>query len=73
LQNLGSLDILCLFLYVWSWSITPENPSSPLAGNKLLDGRTERVSPEEETEGKALDEFVKKFHKQKGKEVNNGQ
>ncbi|MGI5826575.1 MAG: hypothetical protein ACOX50_04165 [Patescibacteria group bacterium] len=36
-------------------------------------GEQRLLTPEEEAEGKALDEFVKKFHKQKGKEENNGQ
>lgn len=27
------LDISFLFVYVWSWSMAPENPSLPLAGN----------------------------------------
>lgn len=36
-------------------------------------GEQRLLTPEEEAEGKALDEFVKKFHNQKRKEVNNGQ
>lgn len=36
-------------------------------------GEQRLLTPEEEAEGKALDEFVKKFHNQKRKGVNNGQ
>jgi len=36
-------------------------------------GEQRLLTPEEEAEGKALDEFVKKFHNQKRKEANNGQ
>jgi len=36
-------------------------------------GEQRLLTPEEEAEGKALDEFVKKFHNQKRKEVSNGQ
>lgn len=35
-------------------------------------GEQRLLTPEEEAEGKALDEFVKKFHNQKRKEENNG-
>jgi len=36
-------------------------------------GEQRLLTPEEEAEGKTLDEFVKKFHNQKRKEANNGQ
>src|SRR3989344_3012268 len=36
-------------------------------------GEQRLLTPEEEAEGKALDEFVKKFHNQKRKEANNGE
>lgn len=38
-----------------------------------LTGEQRLLTPEEEVEGRALDEFVKKFHNQKRKEINNGQ
>lgn len=38
-----------------------------------LTGEQRLLTPEEEAKGKALDEFVKKFHNQEGKEVNNGE